>query len=236
MTKLIFACDVSDLALGQTLIQKTAPYVDVVKIGLEAMTAEDNTGITLASQLRRYTGNMGRQVMWDNKLLDIENTMAKAARNIARLGSHYFTIHATASNAALAAVAEAAGSSSMPLAVTVLTDLDDPQCVSRFGNKVAPTVKNFAKNARRWGIRGFVCSPKEAKIIRDAVPDAFIVTPGVRPVWAVAPDEQKRVTTPADAKNAGANAIVVGRPISNPPKMYTEAEAAREIKAELEAT
>lgn len=235
MTQLILACDVSDLTVGQTLIEKTALHVDLVKIGLEAMTAEDSAGMTLASQLRRFCGNHGKKVMWDNKLLDIENTMAKAARNIAGLGSYFFTIHATASNAALAAVAEAAGSRSMPLAVTVLTDLDDPQCVTRFGDKSAGTVKRFAKNARRWGIRGFVCSPKEARIIRDAVPDAFIVTPGVRPQWAVTPDEQKRVTTPADAKNAGANAIVVGRPISNPPKMYTEAEAAREIKAELEA-
>jgi len=149
--------------------------------------------------------------------------------------------HATASDAALAAVAEAAGDKAIALAVTVLTDLDDAQCKSRFlpenqvyvGRYVPVLVENFAKNAYRLGIRGFVCSPLEVEIIRQVAPDAYIVTPGIRPLWAVAADEQKRVTTPAQAKRAGADAIVVGRPISAPPASYTRLQAVREIQQEL---
>jgi orotidine-5'-phosphate decarboxylase len=176
--------------------------------------------------------------MWDMKLHDIGSTMAKAARNIARLGSDFLTIHATACDKALAAVAaaaEEAGGGAMPLAVTVLTDLDESQCHSRFRVSPDAAVRQFAKNAHCLGIRGFVCSAKEARAIRDAIPGAYIMTPGIRPLWAVARDEQKRVTTPAQAKQAGADAIVVGRPISKPPSFHTEASAAQAIKEELEA-
>ena len=238
MTKLIFACDVSDLDAGKALIQETIEHVDIIKVGLEAMTAEDDTGATLASRLRRYASSRDRQVMWDMKLHDIESTMARAARNIARLGSSFFTIHATACDRALAAVAQAAeesGYSTMPLAVTVLTDFDDPQCRSRFQLTSEAAVRQFAENARRLGIYGFVCSPKEARAIRNAIPDAYIVTPGIRPAWAVSKDEQKRAMTPAQAKQAGADAIVVGRPIYRPPGARTPASAAKEIKEELDA-
>ena len=238
MTKLVFACDVSDLSLGEMLIRKTAGHIDIVKIGLEAMTAEDGDGTTLASKLRRYAIGRQHPVMWDMKLHDIESTMAKAARNIAKLGSDFLTIHAAACDKALAAVAAAAdgaGGGAMPLAVTVLTDLDESQCYSRFHATPDTAVRHFAKNAHRLGIRGFVCSAKEARIIRDSLPDAYIMTPGIRPLWAVARDEQKRVTTPAQAKQAGADAIVVGRPISKPPPFHTEASAAQAIKEELEA-
>ena len=238
MTKLVFACDVSDLSLGEMLIRKTAGHIDIVKIGLEAMTAEDGDGTTLASKLRRYAIGRQHPVMWDMKLHDIESTMAKAARNIAKLGSDFLTIHAAACDKALAAVAAAAdgaGGGAMPLAVTVLTDFDDPQCRSRFQLTSEAAVRQFAENARRLGIYGFVCSPKEARAIRNAIPDAYIVTPGIRPAWAVSKDEQKRAMTPAQAKQAGADAIVVGRPIYRPPGARTPASAAKEIKEELDA-
>lgn len=236
MTKLIFACDVSGLNVGQDLIRKTGLYVDVIKVGLEAMTAEDYNGVSLATYLRHFTmREMKKHVMWDMKLHDVKNTIVKATQNIVKLGSRFFTIHATVSDEALAAVAEAEGKHSMALAVTVLTDLDDPQSYSRFHASAPTAVRQFALNAWRMGIRGFVCSPQEARIIRDALPDAYIVTPGVRPLWAVAKDEQKRVTTPAQAKQFGADAIVVGRPISNPPEGYTPASAAQAIKEELGA-
>jgi orotidine-5'-phosphate decarboxylase len=235
MTKLIFACDVSDLALGRTLIQKTAEHVDMVKLGLEAMTAQDAAGAALAPQLCRYAGSMKRQVMWDMKLHDIGNTMRAATRNILKLEASLFTIHAAASDGALAAVAKEAAGKAMPLAVTVLTDLGSEQCYWRYRASLDVTIRHFAKNVRRQGIRGFVCSPHEVRAIREAVPDAYIVTPGIRPEWAVAKDEQKRVTTPMQAKQAGADAIVVGRPISQPPRTHTPASAAQEIKRELEA-
>lgn len=237
MTKLFFACDVSSLGLGLALIDKVAPYVDAVKIGLEAMTAEDSENKTLASAFRCHTiVGHARDVMWDMKLHDIGNTTGGAVRNIVQKGSRYFTLHASASDAALAAAAEAAGEKSMPLAVTVLTDLDEPQSVSRFGRKPKEAVWRFAALAYGAGIRGFVCSVHEARFLRDKFAESItIVTPGIRPEWSVGKDEQKRVTTPTIAKQAGANAIVVGRPISKPPLMHTEASAARAIVEELAA-
>jgi orotidine-5'-phosphate decarboxylase len=236
MTKLIFACDVSELELGLAIIDKTAPHIDVVKTGLEAMTAIDDFGETLARGFAIRADERKKKVMWDMKLHDVANTMRNATKNILQIdGLEFFTIHAGASDEALAAVAEEAGEKAMPLAVTVLTDLDDQQCQTIFGNLPASVVARFAKRARHFGIKGFVCSAQEAQIVRQAVPDAYIVTPGIRPLWSVSKDEQKRIMTPTQAKQAGADAIVVGRPIYKPPLNHTEASAAREIKQELEA-
>ena len=235
--KLILACDMSDIRAGVSVIDKTAAEVDIVKIGLEAMTAEDVDGKTLARIFRHRALNVHDQdVMWDMKIHDVANTMSNATRNIVRYGSQLFTLHATASDQALSAVAKAVeGTNVMPLAVTVLTDLDEPQCQSRFACSPKSAVVEFARNAWFCGIRGFVCSALEAAAIRDALPNAYIVTPGIRPLWAVKPDEQKRVTTPTQAKQAGVNAIVVGRPIYNPPLSHTEADAAHDIRMELDA-
>lgn len=235
MTKLILACDVSDSRTGDDLITAVAPHINLVKIGFEAFTAPAQYGGTVGDLMLTRADICEKGVMLDLKIHDVANTMRAAARNIAKLGVEMFTIHATASNDALAAVAEEAGDRAIALAVTVLTDLDDSQCYSRFHASSAVAVAHFARNARKWGIRGFVCSPKEAGIIRDSVPDAYIVTPGIRPAWAVEKDEQKRVTTPAQARRAGADAIVVGRPISKPPAGYTQASAAQAIKEELAA-
>jgi orotidine-5'-phosphate decarboxylase len=191
----------------------------------------------LARHFRRQASNIhDLDIFEDWKIHDVANTMANAARNIVARESRFFTLHATASDAALEAVARAAENRRVtPLAVTVLTDLDEPQCQSRFACSPKSAVVAFARNAWSFGIRGFVCSPLEAADIRDVLPDAYIVTPGIRPLWAVAPDEQKRVTTPTMAKRAGVNAIVVGRPIYQPPLSHTEASAAEDIRKELEA-
>lgn len=232
---LIFACDVSDEDLGVHLIGQVAEEINFVKVGLEAMTAENNAGETLARRFRLEAQANELGVMWDMKLHDIGNTVAKAVKNIAAQGSRMFTLHATASDAALAAAVEAASDKTLVLAVTVLTDLDEIQCQSRFATSAKSAVRSFAKNAHHLGVEGFVCSGEEAPIIREAIPSAHIVTPAIRPLWAVTPDEQKRVTTPTQAKRAGANAIVVGRPISNPPPSRNHWQAAREIREELDA-
>ncbi len=242
MTKLIFALDTCVFGTNERLLlQDIAESVDVVKIGLELMTAENERGESFASQARRFViDELGKEVMWDMKILDVKNTMEKAAINICRYGSRFFTLHAHASEAALEAVAVAAGTyDSVPLAVTVLTDLDDPQCRSRFVDASSTTVDRFATIALGQRIRGFVCSAKEAPIISQRAvfmqaPSFTIVTPGIRPVWAVAPDEQKRVTTPVAARQAGAHYAVVGRPISSPPKSVGSSKrAAQLIKEEL---
>lgn len=236
MTKLIFACDVSDSRAGDDLLAAVAPHIDLIKIGLEAFTATTKNGGAVGSfMLARAMDIHKKDVMLDLKLHDVANTMRTAARNIVGMRVKLFTIHATASDEALAAVAEEAGDKAMPLAVTVLTDLNNAQSYARYHASSEAAVRHFARNARNRGIRGFVCSPWEARAIRDAIPDAYIVTPGIRPEWSVAKDEQKRIATPAQAKQAGADAIVVGRPISQPPRTHTQASAAQDIKNELEA-
>lgn len=123
----------------------------------------------------------------------------------------------------------------MALAVTVLTDFDSDQCMSRFGCTHITAVVDFARMAYREGIRGLVCSAQEARYIRDTLPDVYIVTPGIRPEWATSKDEQHRITTPTEAKKAGVDAIVVGRPIYNPPLTYSHRDAAQMIREELAA-
>ena len=125
---LIFACDVSEFGLGRALIAKVAPHIDVVKLGLEAMTAESEFGVSLAVGLRSEAFHHSLDVMWDMKIHDVANTMSNATKNIVRYGSKLFTLHATASDQALEAVAMAAeGTDVLPVAVTVLTDLDNPR-------------------------------------------------------------------------------------------------------------
>jgi orotidine-5'-phosphate decarboxylase len=243
---LIVALDLSAFTgVEMAAITPLLPHVDFAKVGLEAMTAEIQGG-TVAMAMRDFClGHEGgaTRVMWDGKFHDIGNTVGKASANVVKYGSSMFTLHASASDAALEAAVEAAGDKSLPLAVTVLTDLDDPQCRTRFmpdnvnsyvGNFARLLVEQFAINAYKRGIRGFVCSAQEARTIRDSLgDDVIIVTPAIRPAWAVSADEQKRVTTPWQAAEAGADYIVVGRPILNPPGVMTPAEAAQRIRREL---
>ncbi len=238
-TGIIYACDTSDRELGVHLIGQVAPYIDVVKVGLEAMTLEDENGVTLASSFRARAKRASLGCFWDIKMLDVKNTMAASAKNIAASGVDMFTLHANASDSALSAVALAAEESNvLALAVTVLTDLDDDMCRSRFGTTARKAVLQFARIAYGCGIRGFVCSAQEAALLRSDLPDSdkiILVTPAIRPSWSVGTDEQKRVTTPTDAARASADYIVVGRPISNPPLSMGHAQAARMIREELDA-
>src|SRR3989344_5570937 len=99
-TKLIFACDISDPQLGLDLITEVVSEVNLIKLGLEAMTAETVFGKTLATLFREQTLGYKKSVMWDMKILDVKNTMANAVRNIVFYGSTFFTLHAQASDTA----------------------------------------------------------------------------------------------------------------------------------------
>lgn len=234
-TGIILAYDKSNIFDVRQTLESVLPYVDIVKIGLEAMTAETADGKTVATYIRELViRGFHKDVMWDMKLHDISNTIGGAAKNIVELGSKMFTLHATASDAALEAAAKAAGDQSLALAVTVLTDLDEPQSHSRFGRTPSKAVLDFACNAQTLGINGLVCSPLELQYIKQhRTKSMTTVIPGIRPVWAAAND-QKRVMTPAEAAEAGADYIVVGRPILQPPEGMTPAEAAKRIRAELD--
>ncbi len=198
-----------------------------VKVGLEAFTAH---GPDLVREVR----DLGVPVFLDLKLHDIPNTVERAARNAARLGAAMLTVHASGGEAMLrAAVAGAAAAERPPavLAVTVLTSLDD-SALAGLGipGGAAGRVRAWAEMARAAGCGGVVCSPHEAAGLRAALGAGFLlVTPGIRPAGAEHAD-QRRVATPRAAVEAGADVLVVGRPITG---AVDPAAAAEAILAEL---
>jgi orotidine-5'-phosphate decarboxylase len=216
------------------LLEKLLPHISMVKVGLEAMTACSESGFTVASLVCRTARELNIPVMWDIKLNDIPNTMAAAARNIAKMpGVQLFTLHASAGSGALKAVVEATqDSQAIPAAVTVLTSLDDADCRSIFGADSGLKVREFAEQALRAGIKSLVCSPRELDMFYGSVLGkqfSFIV-PGVRPLWASSND-QKRVMTPFEAARTGADYVVIGRPIM---EAADPIKAARDIREELD--
>jgi len=195
--------------------------VGVAKVGLEAFTAH---GPALVAEV----GELGMPVFLDLKLHDIPNTVERAARNAARLGVAMLTVHASGGEAMLrAAVAGAADVARPPavLAVTVLTSLDDASLVSLgIPGGAAGRVAAWAALAQGCGCAGVVCSPREAAALRSSLGPAFLlVTPGVRPAGESSAD-QRRVATPREAIAAGADLLVVGRPITAAPDPVVAAE------------
>lgn len=165
----------------------------------------------------REVGSMGFKVFLDLKLHDIPNTVAKAVASVAALPVGMLTIHTTGGREMMSWARKAQLESNpelLILGVTVLTSLDTP-AIRETGipETTQEHVGRLARLAVSSGLQGLVCSPHETGILRGELPPAIqIVTPGIRPVGSGA-DEQKRVMTPADAAKAGANYIVVGRPI-----------------------
>lgn len=176
---------------------------------------------------------LGKNVFLDLKFHDIPNTVAHGAKAAADLGAGLFTVHASGGRKMISAARKAVeGTSARILAVTVLTSLSDEELRAEVGlhETAAEAVPRLAKQAIEAGAHGIVCSPLEIALVRAAIgPEALIVTPGIRPAWS-SQDDQSRILTPREAAEAGANMIVVGRPIlkhSNP------AEAVRLIEEEL---
>ncbi len=224
---LAVALDTSERDEVVRLARVLAGRVGTFKVGLEAFTAH---GPDLVREVR----DLGAPVFLDLKLHDIPNTVERAARNAARLGAAMLTVHASGGEAMLrAAVAGAADAERPPavLAVTVLTSLDDA-ALDGLGipGGAAGRVRAWAEMARRAGCAGVVCSPQEAAALRAALGAGFLlVTPGIRPAGAASAD-QRRVATPRAAVEAGADVLVVGRPITGAADPAAAAEA---ILAEL---
>lgn len=213
---IIVAIDVSDRAKMNELAAVIAPHAGMLKIGLELFT---NHGPAIVTDIT----SKGGRVMLDLKLHDIPNTVKRAAANAAGLGVELLTIHAGGGGAMVRAaregVAAGAREAGMPrpklLAVTVLTSIDQETLSGELGvrRSVGEQVVALARMAQAAGADGVVASPKEIKALRAACGrDFLIVTPGIRPAGA-AMDDQKRTMTPGEAAAAGANYIVVGRPV-----------------------
>jgi orotidine-5'-phosphate decarboxylase len=229
--KLIVALDVSSAVKARSLVQELGDTVSFYKVGKELFTAE---GPAIVRDL--VTG--GKKVFLDLKFHDIPNTVAAAVRSAASLGVSLLTVHASGGSKMLRAAAEAAAqSNSRPvvLAVTVLTSMgaDDLQEVGICG-EVEAEVLRLAGLAINAGCGGIVASAQEAGRLREALGTGFtLVTPGIRPAGAAVGD-QARVVTPEDAIRAGANYLVVGRPITASTDQKTAAlEIARQIELAL---
>jgi orotidine-5'-phosphate decarboxylase len=206
--RLIVALDVPTTEAARALVDKLGDAVGFYKIGLELIM---NGGLDLAREL---VGN-GKRVFLDMKLLDIENTVERATRNAAATGATFLTVHAHDLKTLRAAVAGKAGTSLEVLGVTVLTNLDAADLREQgIDAAAADLVARRARLAREAGAEGVVASGLEAASVRGVVgPDMTIVTPGIRLPDETAGD-QARVATPEQAIAAGADYLVVGRPIN----------------------
>jgi orotidine-5'-phosphate decarboxylase len=223
--RLIVARDIPSVTDAEAMIARLGDSVSFYKIGYQIGYAG---GLSLAAELARA----GKKVFVDLKLHDIGNTVARGVESVAKLGATFLTVHAYPQTMT-AAVDARAGSNLKILAVTVLTSYDDNDLKdtgSRLG--VSELVAMRARQAQAIGIDGLVCSGEEAANLRGIVGTGMsLVTPGIRPSGNAAGD-QKRVMTPARAIAAGADYLVVGRPVMEAadPKAAADAIVA-EIKA-----
>ena len=228
LSPLILALDTTDLARGIEIAVEVKEYVDIVKVGLQLFSAE---GPGAVRRLREE----GLEVFLDLKLNDIPNTVASACLALCELEPLMLTLHALGGQEMMMFARRAVGERCKEaglrrprlIGVTVLTSLD-LQALEKIGvsGPVDEEVLRLARLVRESGLDGLVTSPLETQSVRRAVGEEIVlITPGVR-LAGVSKDDQKRVATPGEAVRAGADFLVVGRPI------YT-AEEPRKAAAEI---
>jgi len=227
---IILAIDTSDLELAKAWIGHTSEYVEVFKLGLEFFL---NFG---AQGVRAITENSDAKIFLDLKLHDIPNTVSHATASAALLKPFFLTVHASGGSEMIKAAVQAAPQTKIT-AVTILTSLseDDVKAVG-FAQDAMNSATTLAQLAVAAGASAIVCSPLETANIRSAVGSkAIIITPGVRPLAMVGTDDQSRTMTPSQAIAAGANFVVIGRPITSAwePTGVEIGKRAREISTEI---
>jgi orotidine-5'-phosphate decarboxylase len=229
--RLIVALDTASLPEAEGLVERLAGGVGMFKVGAQLFTAAGPTAVEMVRK-------RGARVFLDLKYHDIPATVSGAVREAARLGVALLTVHASGGARMLRAAADAAAAVGRErpriLAVTVLTSLDRATLQRELGvpSAVEGHAVHLADLAREAGCDGVVASPREAARLRALLGrGALIVTPGIRPAGGAA-DDQARTATPAVAVRAGADYLVVGRPITGAPD---PAGAAAAIVAEIAA-
>ena len=224
-SQVILALDSSDIPSTMEMIEKTKDYIGVYKLGLEFYLAHGKEGV---EKIQASFSDI--EIFLDLKLHDISNTVAGACRSIADLSPRFLTVHASGGSKMIAAA-----SSSLPkveiTAVTILTSLDQEALLAMgFKEKIEDLTLALAKNAVNSGARAIVSSPQEVSFLRKHLGKAVtLITPGVRPLGAER-DDQERVMTPRQAIEAGADFVVIGRPIT---KATDPKQAAEAITASL---
>ena len=224
--KIIVALDVPAKTRALDLVRQLHQDISFFKVGLQLYNGE-------GPEIVRAIRATGAKVFLDLKLHDIPNTVAKAVESAGQLGVQMLTIHLSGGPEMIRAAVEASGNNMSILGVTVLTSATE-ETLREIGvfDKINIHVSRLAKLGVSAGIGGLVASPREAKMLRAEFGNEIkIVTPGVRPTWAEAVD-QKRVMTPPEALEAGADYLVIGRPITAHPNPR---EAVAKILGEIEA-
>jgi|SRR5690348_10283749 orotidine-5'-phosphate decarboxylase len=216
--RLIVALDLPSVAAAEAMVARLDHSVTFYKIGYQLAFAG---GLPLVAKL----ADNGKKVFIDLKLHDIGNTVARGVESIAKLGATFLTVHAYPQTMK-AALEGRAGSNLKILAVTVLTSYDDDDLrAAGYHLGVSELVETRARQAQEIGVDGLVCSPEEAASLSNIVGDRLrLITPGIRPAGASTGD-QKRIMTPSRAITAGADYLVVGRPILEAADPKAAAEA-----------
>ena len=224
--RLIVALDLPSVTEAEAVVARLGESVSFYKIGYQLAFAG---GIDFARALT----DAGKRIFLDLKLHDIGHTVAKGVESVARLGAAFLSVHAYPQTMH-AAVDACAGTDLRLLGITVLTSYSDADLAAAgYDFTVDELARERAEQARDIGLDGLVCSGQEVSVLRPVVgAKMLLVTPGIRPAGADAGD-QKRVMTPAAAISAGADHLVVGRPILAAPDPKAAAEA---MVAEIAAT
>lgn len=233
--RIILAVDVDRIEQALLLVLEVGDSVGLFKIGLQMLA---NSGPTVFAQiLNRHSR---AKFFYDAKFHDIPLTVEAASKNSCELaGIEFFSVHASAGKEAMRRAVEASHGAK-PLAITVLTSLSDQECVEAYGADRAAVVRRFATWAAECNMAGVVCSPLELRFLADhpmTTADGrkmLKVVPGIRPEWSRTHD-QKAVATPYQAIKDGADYLVIGRPITQPPpSIGSPLAAVHDITSEIE--
>jgi len=220
---IILAVDTSDFDTARAWIDATRESIDIYKLGLEFFLTFGCAGIESIAR------ESGASIFLDLKLHDIPNTVNKSAGVVDHLHPRFLTVHASGGAAMISAAVSAVSSTSIT-AVTVLTSLADADLIDvGYAKPALETAVSMARVATTAGATSIVCSPLEIEAIRGVIPQSVeIITPGVRPADEAGGDDQMRTMTPAQAMKAGANFLVIGRPITS---RWSEGKAAMASRA-----
>ena len=218
------ALDTPDVKTALALAGAVRPHVGGLKVGLEFVSANGPEGV-------RAVAALGLPVFLDVKLHDIPNTVAGAVRALSGLGVSIVNVHASGGTAMMRAAKEAAGSGVKIIAVTILTSLDDADMeIIGYSEGASMQALRLARLAQISGLDGVVCAATDLAAIRAACgPDFLTIVPGSRPAGSDVQD-QKRFMTPSAARTAGADILILGRPVT---AAANPAAAARAVAAEL---
>lgn len=245
--RIIVALDVDEPGKAIFLVKELSPHVRCFKIGLQLIYAmlrsiivpfKPGEVFNNVNEIKELFESLDKNILWDGKLDDIPNTVAGASVEIKRIGVKMFNLHASAGREAIRQAVANKGDA-LVLGVTVLTSLEGDDCREIFGGLPQFVVLRFAEMLREEKADGLICSPKELGILKkNGYQDLIKVTPNVRPLWAqkkVDDQSKERQMTPAEAIEAGADYLVIGRPITQPPKgIGSSVEAAKRIAEEID--